>query len=103
MTQPNLPGVGRWRKRPVVIDAVRLTYENRYAVAEWCGGSAQDAAPSGTVYAPGLLSIQTLEGEMWAKGGDYIIRGVQGEHYPCKPDIFLATYEQSDESEVNDG
>lgn len=84
----------QFRKRPVVIEAVELSYGNRYAVALWCCGDAQDAAPSGRVYAPGLVRIPTLEGDMWAQDGDWIIRGVQGEFYPCKPDIFAATYEQ---------
>jgi hypothetical protein len=82
-----------WRKKPVEIEARQLNYANRYDVAAWCGGEAQEAAPSGSVYAPGLLSIGTLEGTMWANGGDWIIKGVQGEFYPCKPDIFAATYE----------
>lgn len=84
----------RYRKKPVVIEAMQVAYDNRYLVAEWCGGHAQDAAASGTIYAPGLLSIDTLEGTMWAAAGDYVIRGVQGEFYPCKPDIFEATYEE---------
>lgn len=84
----------RFRKKPVVIEAMKLTYENRYEVASWCSGEAQDAAPSGIVYASGLIKITTLEGDMWAKSGDYIIRGVQGEFYSCKPDIFTDTYEE---------
>jgi hypothetical protein len=83
----------RYRKKPVVVEAMQLDMDNRYEVAAWCGGQVKEAAPSGTIYAPGLLSIDTLEGRMWAAGGDYVIRGVQGEFYPCKPDIFEATYE----------
>lgn len=85
-------GPRRFTKRPVTIEAQKVTYTNRYEVASWCGGVAQDAARSGTIYAPGIMSIPTLEGEMWACDGDWIIRGVQGEFYPCKPDIFDATY-----------
>lgn len=44
--------------------------------------------------ATGLLMIRTMEGDMTASVGDYVIRGVQGEFYPCKPDIFAATYEE---------
>jgi len=84
---------GGWRKKPVEVEARQVHYANRFDVAAWCGGEAQDAAPSGNVYAPGLLSINTLEGKMWASEGDWIIRGVKGEFYPCKPDIFAATYE----------
>lgn len=84
----------KWRKRPVVIEAMRLDYGNRFVVAEWCGGEAQGAAPSGYVYAPGLVKIPTLEGDMWADDGDWIIKGVADEFYPCKPAIFAATYER---------
>lgn len=83
-----------YRKRPVVIEAEILTVENRHWIAEWCGGHVEPAAPSGTVYAPGLVRIPTLEGDHWASVGDFIIRGVAGEFYPCKPDIFAATYEE---------
>jgi hypothetical protein len=83
----------RYRKKPVEIEAVQVAYENRMEVAEWCGGACPPASPSGTVYAPGLMSIQTLEGDLWASTGDWVIRGVAGEFYPCKPDIFDQTYE----------
>lgn len=46
-----------------------------------------------TTYYDGTLTIRTLEGDMTANKGDWIIKGVQGEFYPCKPDIFAATYE----------
>jgi hypothetical protein len=85
-----------YRKKPVVIEARQLTQETRDEVAAWCGGVFEQAAPSGTVYAPGVLRIRTLEGDHWADWGDFIIRGVQGEFYPCKPDIFEQTYERAD-------
>ena len=80
----------RFRKKPVVIDAV-----------EWDGSDeAHDqvemwAADTDCCLAlqSGCLFIDTLEGEMRADRGDWIIRGVKGEIYPCKPDIFEATYE----------
>lgn len=68
----------KYRKKPVVIEARQVNYGNRYEIAQWCGGSAADAGPSGTIYAPGLLKIATLEGEMWATERDYVICGVQG-------------------------
>lgn len=86
----------KWRKRPVVIEAMRLDYGNRFVVAEWCGGEAVEAAPSGYVYAPGLLKITTLEGDMWADDGDWVIKGVADEFYPCKPTIFAHTYERAE-------
>jgi hypothetical protein len=74
----------RFRKKPVVIEAMLLGTGNVADVAEWCGGKR--GLHSGVV-------INTLEGVMKADIGDYVIRGVQGEFYPCKPDIFAATYE----------
>jgi hypothetical protein len=72
----------------VVVDAWRLSFDNAIEVMEWCG-----ALPA---YGRGVLigiRIKTLEGTMMADLGDWIICGVQGEFYPCKPDIFEATYE----------
>lgn len=88
----------RYRKKPVVIEAMRVTPENVDEVAAWCGGRVHREAKSSDptdVYT--ALDIPTLEGVMRAqtyRGGDYIIRGVQGEFYPCKPDIFEASYER---------
>jgi hypothetical protein len=81
-----------YRKKPVVIEAREVTYEELDAVARWCGGDV--TIPSG-------LNIPTLEGTMHAQMHDWIIRGVQGEFYPCKPDIFEATYEPSDPIHTN--
>lgn len=73
----------KFRKRPVVIEAKQLTQANAQEIARWCGGFRQAAG----------VSIPTLEGTMRADWCDWIIEGVQGEFYPCKPDIFDATYE----------
>lgn len=95
----------KYRKKPVVIEAFK-----------WTGGHDQTEDPEWIVkainegsvkvvmerdpYDPQsvkpTLSIETLEGVMTAQPGDYIIRGIQGEIYPCKPDIFEATYEKAD-------
>ena len=56
------------------------------AVVAWCGGRAVD-------HDNVVVEIETLEGVMQGRYGDWIIKGVQGEFYPCKPDIFHATYE----------
>lgn len=85
----------RYRKMPVVIEAMGpLTPENRDAIAKWCNGKAEErhlAGPGrGTTHG---VVIHTLEGNMSAAYGDYVIRGVHGEFYPCKPHIFAATYE----------
>jgi hypothetical protein len=79
----------RFRKRPVEVEAVRFTGVNAQEVAEFTG---QDGR---TVPGDGWM-IRTLEGEMRAEVGDWIIRGVKGEFYPCKPDIFEATYEPAE-------
>jgi hypothetical protein len=76
----------QYRKKPVVIEAMKLGFDNAAEVASWCGGkSIGGAIPA--------VFIETLEGTMRADVGDFLIRGVQGEFYPCKPDIFEATYE----------
>ena len=76
-----------FRKKPVVIEARRYSRNGLEAeeVAKWCGGMQTD---DGCV-------IRTLEGDMLADYGDWIIKGVKGEFYPCKPDIFAATYEEA--------
>lgn len=81
----------KFRKKPVVIEAVQLSVENLEVVEAWCHGSIKG------IRLPRLqqvIDIDTLEGEMRAKIGDWIIRGVEGEFYPCKPEIFKKTYEK---------
>ena len=88
--------MAKFRKRPVVIEAVQLTAYNPHEIERWVndnGGKAwRDPSWSGFVV------IGTLEGDHRAGSGDWIIRGVAGEFYPCKPDIFAATYEAVDEA-----
>jgi hypothetical protein len=81
----------KFRKKPVVIDAVQFTGRNFVELAAFCGRELQSAASSEAPEA--ALEIPTREGTMRASVGDWIIRGVQGEYYPCKPEIFAATYE----------
>ncbi|MGO4298481.1 hypothetical protein [Glutamicibacter sp. MCAF14] len=97
----------QFRKKPVTIEAMQLTRENAHEVALWCGGQVVELVkPSDPTDAYLALDIPTLEGTMRAEsfhastwngqtysGGDWVIRGVQGEFYPCKPDIFEQTYE----------
>jgi hypothetical protein len=81
-----------YRKKPVVVMAQRVPAADsasHEALAEWCGGRSV-WSPLGV---PAGVEIKTLEGTMLAQPGDWIIQGVQGEFYPCKPDIFDATYE----------
>ena len=77
-----------YRKKPVTIEARQFCSVNGSDVAQWCGGHHDDVLHR--------LIIPTLEGDMIAQSGDWIIKGVQGEFYPCKPDIFEATYEPVD-------
>jgi hypothetical protein len=86
----------RFRKKPVEVEAVQFTEESKDQVFNWvrctkAAGTDVDGSP--------FLKIQTLEGVMLAEVGDWIIRGVAGEFYPCKPDIFDATYEPLDNAE----
>jgi hypothetical protein len=81
----------KFRKRPVVIEAMRYDGSNGAEVADWCGGYLD--AEYDRDDAPQWVLIDTLEGQMRANEGDWVIRGVKGEFYPCKPDIFEATYE----------
>ena len=88
----------KYRKKPVVIEAFQMTEERRDTYSMWPVWLRQ-AWDKGTVYPTvkgarnGTVSIETLEGLMLVNFGDWIIRGIQGELYPCAPDIFEATYE----------
>jgi hypothetical protein len=86
--------MGFYRKKPVVIEAMQFTNETKDQVFNWvtCNCYA-DFTPTGDP----ALRIQTLEGEMTANLGDWVIKGVKGEFYPCKADIFEATYEAVDQ------
>lgn len=87
--------MSQYRKKPVVISAIQWTGDNLQAVDAFFG----DAFNDWSIYEDGdpwegSLSITTLEGDHRAEPGDWIIRGIKGEFYPCKPDIFAATYEK---------
>ena len=80
--------IKQYVKKPVVINAIQFTGNNIQELVNWvdksylpCGDETQ-------------LIITTLEGDMFASVNDYIIKGVKGEFYPCKPDIFSLTYEE---------
>jgi len=84
--------MGKYRKKPVVIDAVEWTGANHLITETFMKGSG--AYIDYSEKALGVIKIPTLEGVMDANAGDFIIKGIQGEFYPCKPDIFEATYEE---------
>jgi hypothetical protein len=91
-----------YRKKPVVIHAVQLVEDNPGAIVGWInhqGGDAFMRGGNGGGAIGGTVAIKTLEGTMWAEQGDWIIRGVAGEFYPCKPDIFEATYDRAESGE----
>lgn len=77
----------KYRKKPVVVEAQQFDPANDYdeacSVVSWCGGTATDVG----------CVIPTLEGITVASPGDFVIKGVHGEFYACKPDIFAKTYE----------
>lgn len=84
--------MAKYRKKPVVIDACQLPGWGNYNLEEFMSW----AEKIGFTYTSGrdeTLVIHTLEGDMTAQPLDYIIKGVSGEFYPCKPDIFAKTYE----------
>lgn len=86
--------IKKYRKKPVVIEAVEFKgFENIEEVQKFMKGSIKLNFPSDNENDVYLL-IDTLEGTMIAKIGDYIIKGVNGEYYPCKADIFHKTYEE---------
>lgn len=99
--------MSKYRKKPVVIEAVQLRWDNWDEMCAFAGVGPEPSQPRGCyVDADGNATenatntigmlIPTLEGTMLAKQGDYVIRGVKGELYPCKPDIFAATYEPAE-------
>ncbi len=85
-----------FRKKPVVIEAIRNNAGAADAVVTFLGGEERRNIHWSRNDRTGIVRIHTLEGVMTADLGDWIIRGVKGELYPCKPDIFDATYEPAD-------
>lgn len=90
-----MPDPQQYRKKPVVIQALHYPampidapgmVEQQAEIIQWCGGRRAGGAYE-------LIAIDTLEGTMYAKPGDWVIRGVAGEFYPCRDDIFRQTYE----------
>ncbi len=89
--------IKKYRKKPVVIEAIQFTGDNWGEIQEWMYQSGSKRFKTCGVDKDGeviTIIIKTLEGEMTANIGDYIIKGVNGEFYPCKPDIFEKTYEE---------
>lgn len=93
----NAGGKGRFRKLPVEIEAVHYDGTNREEIAAFIGQAGKAIETKLPGPGRGLhdgIIIRTLEGDMTASVGDWIIKGVAGEFYPCRDDIFAATYEE---------
>lgn len=95
--------IRKYRKKPVVIEAVVWTGKNKYEVFEFLGAEiaeGQAISMTGKNFfmdyskEEPVLKIKTLEGNMDVKVGDHIIKGIKGEFYPCDPEIFEMTYER---------
>lgn len=96
--------MAKYRKKPVIIEAWKLNFTNKvhtiamYEMIHNVDVSTLYEVASNFIYNEieknKGLKIPTLEGDMIASDGDYIIKGIQGEFYPCKPDIFNQTYEK---------
>lgn len=92
----------KFRKKPVVVDAVQLTWESVLAsspegvkLPEWVTESPDVSLHlTHKIVGSQFAIVKTLEGNMTAKANDWLIKGVNGEIYPCKPDIFEKTYER---------
>lgn len=100
----------KYRKKPVVVEAVQLKWENWNEICEFVtiqwdekdgvhGVYTENGVETPNTTGEIGLIIPTLEGNMLGVQNDYIIKGVQGEFYPCKPDIFELTYELVEEDE----
>lgn len=76
----------KFRTKPCEIEAVQWTGRNVVEIMRFVKNES-------AIITNGVLIIKTLEGDMVASTGDYIIRGLRGEYYPCKPDVFRAKYE----------
>lgn len=90
----------KFRKKPVVIEAIQWDNANYKEIGDWMDKKIEPELESDAAYIAGqgapvfTIAIETLEGTMKAMPGDWIIKGVNGEFYPCKPDIFEQTYEE---------
>ena len=103
--------MARFRKKPVVITAVQLRWDTWNEMSEHAGvGKLSEGKPEVCYVGPFVgkpdstngiigLKIPTLDGVMFANENDWVIRGVKGELYPCKPDVFEATYEPVGEAD----
>lgn len=84
----------QYRKKPVIIEAVKFNGLNPTEIKDFVGDNCEvEIYDNGVTPPVAHIVIHTLEGDMEVNNGDYVIKGVKGEFYPCKPDIFEQTYE----------
>jgi hypothetical protein len=89
--------IKKYRKKPIVVEAIQFTGDNWQEIKEWMWNNGSRRYCTERVDEKGnviAIILKTPEGYMEAIKGDYIIKGVAGEFYPCKPGIFEATYEE---------
>ena len=85
--------MAKYRKKPVVIEAIQFRRDCFEDINKFAEGNVINFRTERCINGKSYCEIKTLEGIMTATEGDYIIKGVNGEFYPCKPDIFEKTYE----------
>jgi hypothetical protein len=78
----------KFKKKPIIIDAIQYTGDNATEILHWMFPDLENDAEANE------LTIKTLEGEMKVSKNDWVIKGVNGEFYPCKPDIFDKSYDK---------
>ena len=86
--------MAKYRKKPVIIRAKQFTRENLNELQYFTNGELVNIKIPRCIYGIMIAEIETLEGTMDVTENDYIIEGIEGEFYPCKPDIFHKTYEK---------
>lgn len=89
--------MAKYRKKPVVVEAVQFTRQNQERCKQFTQGKLRDVKIPRSIDGVMTGTVDTLEGEYTATENDYIIKGIKGEFYPCKPGIFHKTYERVEE------
>lgn len=90
--------MNKFRKKPIVVEAVKFTRKKQQEIIDFTNGKLKDIRMPRCIDGVMTATVETLEGEYEVTENDYIIKGVQGEFYPCKPDIFHETYEEVEET-----
>ena len=93
----------KYRKKPVEVEAIQFTQNNFPQIEEFTNGLAHTFGIENSRVGIATCIIPTLEGDHIAAEGDYIIKGIKGEFYPCKPDIFEKTYESVGKNKPSKG